>query len=63
MEIDLKQEKPQSAVDTATVCVLSLVWQELEYQMNVRKATNLKAQLIPRLCVFLVWCGKNWNIK
>ena len=44
MEIDLKQEKPQSAVDTATVRVLSLVWQEMEYQMDVRKATNKAAE-------------------
>lgn len=32
--------KNQSAVCTATVRVHSLVWQEMEYQMDVRKATN-----------------------
>jgi len=46
VETDFKQQKYQSAVYTATVRVLSLVWQELEYQMYVRKATNRAAEYV-----------------
>jgi hypothetical protein len=44
VEIDLKQEKPQSAVYYANVRARILVWQVLEYQMDVRKATNRTAE-------------------